>query len=189
MALAITTSAQKGKRVKAAVKEKIESRDTVPNKRNWMKKGTVRTEPVDTVGVPAPQAGSPPFNLDTAIINGLTLKARDWAYLTASVDLNRRDSATWSRLRIMKNQIEAQAISGGWNANITVNGLPAEWIVKVYEFLQLMTVGMSKQMDPAAITAIRAKTNLQFWFDEIDAAFPLNYTRDRDIGKHVLLEQ
>jgi len=187
------------KAVRQKIKEKIEAkRDTVPathrkpTDARKLSKGEVRTTPTDTVpqsDTPTPQAGEPPFNLDTVIINNLTLKARDWSFLTANVNLNDRDSATYSRLRLMRDQIGAQAGAGGWNANITVNGLPGQWIVNVYNFLQQMTVGVAKQMDPATTTAIRGKTNLQFWFDEIDARAPAIYLRDRDEGKHILLDQ
>lgn len=126
-------------------------------------------------------------DIDTVYVRHLTLKAKDWAIAASFWEKDEKDSTGYSRFRKIRNDIIA-ANPTGFNIDVTVDSIPGDWVVRLYQFIRNAPAGFVEEIGTSMKTNILAKTQVSFWTTAIDEVFQPRYIQRRNRGKNIILD-
>lgn len=127
--------------------------------------------------------------LDTIRVRNLSLQAQDWAWLVGkNAGAINNDSSTVAAFRRIRSAVQAVQ-NPTWTTNINIDSIPGRVVLAFYQTAKQSNAGEIVSRYTAITNAIAAKTVLAYWIGRIDEAVSGDYTRFRDIGKNILIDQ
>lgn len=132
--------------------------------------------------------------IDTVTISSLTLRAQDWAWLVGKYGEG-GDSTSKNKIRAMREQIRT-ANPATWGANVAITNIPGNIVLWMYNafnnatFGEVFNMGSTQAQRTNIYTQIRAINNsaLQYFIGVIDSQSEAEFTRNREVGKYILLD-
>jgi hypothetical protein len=126
--------------------------------------------------------------IDTVLVrSGITLQAGDWAWMVGHLPDVNQDSVTAVQFRRIRDKIRI-ANPALWTTNVTIDSLPGKVVLAMYQTVKLATAGEIAARYAAITGAISAKANMTFFINQVDAAILNDYTKRRDRGKYMLMD-
>jgi hypothetical protein len=126
-------------------------------------------------------------NLDTVLVRNLSLQAQDWAWLVGKYVDRDADSATSSQFRRIRDRIRT-ANPATWSTSVNIDSIPGAIVLAMYKAVKFANAGEIVSRYSAIITAISAKTNLSSWLTTFDTLIGNEFTRFRDRGKNIIMD-
>lgn len=124
-------------------------------------------------------------NIDTVYVRNTVMQAGDWGYLTGKLLSKEQDSLTIVALRRMRTT--ALAVNPqNFTTNVTIDSIPGSVMLDLYKMLLFAPYLETRTRGEAIFDAIRAKTQLTGFINEIDVAVGNLFIRQRAKGKNYL---
>jgi hypothetical protein len=125
--------------------------------------------------------------IDTVSVRNLQLQAQDWAWLVGKYGDTNEDSATSYQVRRIRDKIRT-VNPASWTTNVTIDSIPGKIVLAMYNGVKNAPAGEIASRYAAITSAISGKSNMIYWTNIADAIWAGYYTKFRDRGKTILLD-
>jgi hypothetical protein len=121
-------------------------------------------------------------------ITNVTLKAQDWAFLAAHIQSDLTDTTTLDFIDQLRLKVKALPQGTGWNANVTVDSMPAKLLMKAYRLYSEGHTAITGQLGNNIYTVVNAITVEPFKSQVIayNARMVTLFNERRNVGRRYL---